>query len=119
MSLAHALLAEDDAHIRTLEYLGTALVTRKRQYGEGLTLLDRAVVLSPQDPGLWYGRGWCYEFAAHEQHRRLQAPLPAVRTMYLEAAASFQHCLALKPEGKLADDAKDLLDHVENVLDGL
>jgi hypothetical protein len=36
--------------------------------------------------------------------------------LYSEAAHSFQRCLALHPDGKLRDDAEDLLDHVENEL---
>jgi tetratricopeptide (TPR) repeat protein len=102
-----------------MEFLALALVTRRRAYDEGLSFVDRAVETAPDDAGLWYTRGWCYEFAGHELRRRPRGHGLDPRTLYTAARESFQHCLALHPDGKLAGDAEDLLDHVENELRSL
>jgi hypothetical protein len=99
-----------------MEMLATLLVTRRHQFEEGLALLRRAVKLRPADAGLWYALGWCLEFAAHESSRRPALPSTGAPSWYAEAADAFRRCLALGPDGKLADDAADLLDHVENEL---
>jgi len=79
-------------------------------------MIEHAVSIKPADPGLWYALGWLAEFVAHESQRRSSAPAPDVRALYLRAEAAFQRCLGLQPEGKLKDDAEDLLDHVQNQL---
>ena len=110
-------LTLDGDLIEALEHLATVLVTRQRQYGEGLGMIDRALALRPDDAGLWYSHGWLYEFAGHEIRRRRPAAIDLdPRGLYETAALSFRHCLSLKPEGKLVGDAEDLLDHVENEL---
>ena len=95
------------------------LVTRRRAYREGLDAIERAVAARPEDAGLWYALGWCYEFAAHELRRRPPADAPVPRDLYERAAEGFRQCLGLHPDGKLQGDAEDLLDHVENVLSDL
>jgi hypothetical protein len=76
--------------------------------------------LHPDDAGLWYGLGWCTEFVAHEVRRRPQPDSDLDAAPLLERAAeAFRRCLALHPEGKLAGDAEDLLDHVDNELRSL
>ncbi len=110
-------LTLDGDLIEALEHLATVLVTRQRDYAGGLALIDRALALRPDDPGLWYSHGWLYEFAGHEIRRRRSAAVDLdPRGLYETAALSFRRCLSLKPEGKLVDDAEDLLDHVENEL---
>lgn len=99
--------------------MATLLITRQRRYAEGLRLIDRAVALRPDDAGIWYAAGWCYEFAAHEIGRRAAATDLDPRALYERAADAFRSCLALHPEGKLVGDAEDLLDHVENELRSL
>lgn len=100
-----------------LEHLGNLLVTRRRAYAEGIDALERAVAAAPDDPGLWYTLGWCCEFAAHELHRRHDATIALQPQALLEHAAdAFRRCLELNPDGKLRDDAEDLLEHVENEL---
>jgi tetratricopeptide (TPR) repeat protein len=94
-------------------------VARQRRFNEGLALIERAVQLRPDDAGLWYSLGWCCEFAAHERRRRASRSGTAPRALYERAAEAFRACLALRPDGKLADDAEDLLDHVENELRSL
>ena len=114
---AKLALTLDPNHAGSLEFLATALVARRHQYDEGLALIDRAVEVAPDDAGVWYARGWCYEFAAHELQRRpdQDSPLEPM-ALYDAAAESFRRCLALHPDGKLLDDAQDLLEHVENEL---
>lgn len=93
------------------------LVTRYRRYEEGLAFMERAVAARPDDAGLWYALGWCCEFAAHELRRRGgTGAQPDPRALYGRAAAAFRRCLTLDPQGKLRDDAEDLLDHVGNEL---
>ena len=105
--------------MEALEQLATLLITRRRQYAEGLALIDRAVALRPDDAGIQYALGWCYEFAAHEIQRRAPSTELDVRTLYERAADAFRQCLDLHPDGKLVGDAEDLLDHVENELRSL
>ena len=99
--------------------MATLLVTRRRQYAQGLALIDRAAALRPDDAGIWYAVGWCYEFGAHEIRRRAADADLDVRALYARAAEAFRRCLSLRPDGKLADDAGDLLEHVENELRSL
>jgi hypothetical protein len=116
-ALAREALASDAGCVEALEHLATVLVTRQRKHAEGLALIDEAVRVRKDDAGLWYARGWLYEFVAHETRRRqADAPPLSPRDRYEVAALSFRRCLELKPEGKLAGDAADLLDHVENEL---
>ena len=106
----------DPDYVEALEHMATHLITRSRKYAEGLALIERATALQPEDAGIWYALGWCTEFAAHELHRRASSTELDVHTLYERAAAAFRQCLALNPEGKLVDDAEDLLDHIENEL---
>ncbi len=92
-------------------------VSRRRQFDEGLELLQRAVDLRPDDAGLWYSLGWCCEFAAQAIRRSPAGDGAAASALYRRAADAFHRCLDLCPGGKLADDAADLLDLVENQLD--
>jgi uncharacterized protein HemY len=92
------------------------LVTRRRRYAEGLALIERAVALRPDDAGLWYTLGWLCEFVAHEAGRRPSSDTLEPRALYERAAAAFRTCIALRPEGKLLEDAADLLEHVEWVV---
>jgi hypothetical protein len=94
-------------------------VTRRRRFDEGLALIERAASLRSDDAGLWYSLGWCCEFVAHERRRRPAEAGIESRALYERAAGAFRACVALHPGGKLADDAADLLDHVENELRSL
>jgi hypothetical protein len=116
MQLARAALDADPDCIEALEHVGTVLVTRRGEHARGLEMIEHAVALHPDDAGLWYALGWAAEFAAHEQRRRGRRGETPPRDLYERAAEAFRRCLALKPEGKLAGDAEDLLDHIENEL---
>jgi tetratricopeptide (TPR) repeat protein len=93
-----------DAHA----YLGSTLVQRLGMYEEGLAELERAADLAPDDPAAHYTLGWCTEFVAHRASRR---PRPGIdpQELYKQAERSLRRCLDLHPQGKLLDDAKDLL----------
>ena len=121
VELARRAVEADPGNADALEHLATVLVTRRGRYAEGLELIERAVALRPDDAGMWYALGWCYEFAAHELRRRPPAAAGklAPRTLYERAEEAFHACLALRPDGKLQGDAEDLLDHVENTLRSL
>jgi tetratricopeptide (TPR) repeat protein len=119
IALTRRALEMDPEYAEALEHLGTLLVTRRRQYREGLDCLERAASARPDDAGTWYALAWCYEFAAHETARRPAGVDLNVRELYERSAEGFRRCLALNPEGKLQGDAEDLLDHVENELSTL
>ena len=99
-------LAPDFADARS--YLGSTLITRVGRYGEGLAELERAREAAPDDPTLHYTLGWCYEFVAYRTSRRPQAGLDP-DDLYSKAEASLRRTLELNPEGKIKDDAEDLL----------
>lgn len=116
IALTRDVLAIEPAHTPALEHLATVLITRRAAYDEGLALIERAVEARPDDAGLWYALGWCYEFAAHEIQRRGGGEALDPRMLYERSAGGFRRCLSLHPDGKLQGDAEDLLDHVENQL---
>jgi len=89
-------------------YLGSTLVTRQGRYLDGLTELEQAQEAAPDDPAIAYTLGWCYEFVAHRVSRRAQAGLDP-QELYRKAEAQLRRCLELNPQGKLKDDAQDLL----------
>lgn len=89
-------------------YIGSTLVQRSGRYAEGLAELERAKQDAPDDPALFYTLGWCSEFVAHRITRRPVAGFdPAA--LYAKAEQYLRRCLDLKPQGKLKDDASDLL----------
>jgi tetratricopeptide (TPR) repeat protein len=99
-------LAPDYADARS--YIGSTLVQRSGRYAEGLAELERAKQDAPGDPALFYTLGWCSEFVAHRLRRRPVAGLdPAA--LIAKAEQYLRRCLDLRPQGKLKDDASDLL----------
>jgi len=117
IDLARQAIEHDPHHAEALEHLGTLLITRRQRYAEGLAFVEGALAAREDDAGLWYSLGWCREFAAHEIRRRGAGDGSLdPKSLYELAADAFRRCLALRPEGKLVDDAADLLDHVENEL---
>lgn len=99
-------LAPDFADARS--YLGSTLVTRSGRFAEGLAELEEASEAAPDDATIHYTLGWAYEFVAHRVSRRPQAGLDPDE-LYRKAEASLRMTLELKPEGKIKDDAQDLL----------
>jgi tetratricopeptide (TPR) repeat protein len=94
-------------------YLGTTLVTRKLAFADGLAALEKAESLAPQDAGMVYGLGWCYEFVAYRLEHASEAPYRDPTELYHLAAQKLQRCIDLEPEQGLREDAEDLLAAIE------
>ena len=107
-------LAPEFADARS--YLGSTLITKQGRYTEGLAELERARESAMDDPALHYTIGWCYEFVSYRISRRSQTPATGggleSADLYRKAEASLRRCLELRPEGKLKDDAEDLLSSI-------
>ena len=110
---ARAALALEPQFADARSYLGSTLITKQGRYAEGLAELERARETALDDPALHYTIGWCYEFVAYRitQRPRRSAKGESLEPadLYRKAEASLRRCLELRPEGKLKDDAKDLL----------
>jgi tetratricopeptide (TPR) repeat protein len=110
---ARAALAFDPDYVPALSYLGTTLITRRLAFAEGLSLLERARDVAPDDPGVAYSLGWCYEFTAYRLEKLGRTPYRDPLELYELAASELQRCIDLKPEDKLREDAEDLLSSIE------
>ena len=98
-------------------YLGNTLVTRKRQFADGIAALERAAALCPDDAAVWYTLGWCQEFAANALARpkggrvRMNDQLAGdAETLYARAKQTMLHALTLHPEPGMRGDIEDILD---------
>ena len=98
-------------------YAGTTLVTRKLAFREGLAALERALALAPDDPGVNYSLGWCYEFVAYRLEKQATTPYRNPLQLYGLAAHFLQRCIELQPEQGLLEDAEDLLASIEPKLE--
>jgi tetratricopeptide (TPR) repeat protein len=115
---AKAALQIDADYVPALSYLGTTLITRKLSYAEGLGVLERAKDVAPEDPGVAYSLGWCYEFVAYRLEKLGRTPLREPQggayrdplELYELAVGELERCLTLEPEEKLREDAEDLLE---------
>jgi tetratricopeptide (TPR) repeat protein len=107
-----ALEAQPD-YVEAWTYYGTTLITRRLVFPEGLEALERAAELSPDDPGVAYSLGWCYEFVAYRLEKLPTKPYRDPTELYRLAADQLRQCIALNPEQGLKDDAQDLLDSIE------
>jgi tetratricopeptide (TPR) repeat protein len=107
-----AIEAQPD-YVEAWMYYGTTLVTRRLAFPEGLEALERATDLAPDDAGVVYSMGWCYEFVAYRLEKQATKPYRDPLELYRLAAERLQHCIALDPEQGLKDDAQDLLDSIE------
>ncbi len=113
VGLARQALELDPSYAEAREYLGTTLVTRLRRFDEGLAEMERALEDAPDSASLLYALGWCYEFVAHARGREPSGAGEA-SALYRKAANYLRRCLALAPEGKLREDAEDLLEVIEH-----
>ncbi|HEX5370980.1 MAG TPA: tetratricopeptide repeat protein [Dehalococcoidia bacterium] len=100
-------------YVDAWSYLGTTLITRRLTFPEGLAALERAYELAPDDAGIVYGLGWCYEFVAYRLQHSAGTPYRDPIQLYRLAAAMLQRCIDLNPEKGLRDDAEDLLASIE------
>jgi len=94
-------------------YLGTTLVTRKLRFQEGLQMLERAAELAPDDPGVQYSLGWCYEFVAYRLTKQATKPYRDPDDLFELAMDCLKRCIQLDPEQGLKEDAEDLLASIE------
>jgi tetratricopeptide (TPR) repeat protein len=94
-------------------YLGTTLITRRLDFSNGLAALDRSAELAPDDPGVNYTLGWCYEFVAYRLSRQ-GSGAGDPEELFDRAARYLRHCIELNPEQGLKEDAEDLLAAIEN-----
>jgi tetratricopeptide (TPR) repeat protein len=108
---ARAALERAPGYADARAYIGSTLVQRLARYADGLDELRRAVADAPDDPATHYTLGWCAEFVAHRISRR---PIEGLDpdALYAEAERELRRCLELKPDGKLRDDAADLLSSI-------
>jgi tetratricopeptide (TPR) repeat protein len=96
-------------------YLGSTLVTRQRQFADGLAALRHAVDLAPEDATILYTTGWCEEYAANALERprhRHQAVAEDAPALYGLARAHFLRALDANPDDLLKGDIEDMLDVV-------
>jgi tetratricopeptide (TPR) repeat protein len=98
-------------------YYGTTLITRRLAFPDGLAALEQALDLAPDDPGVNYSLGWCYEFVAYRLEKQSTQPYRDPLELYRLAAQYLQRCIDLNPEQGLQDDAQDLLTSIEARLD--
>lgn len=123
-ALAEARRAIDLApdYVDAWTYYGTTLVTRRLAYQEGLAALEHAAEIAPDDPGVNYSLGWCYEFVAYRVEKLRPEPGEGESTrpyrdpveLYRLAAERLQRCIDLNPEQGLKEDAEDLLHSIED-----
>ena len=95
-------------------YLGTTLITRRLGFEAGLAALEHALALAPDDPGVQYSAGWCYEFVAYRLARQGGQPFRDPEELLRLAADHLRRCIALDPEPGLKEDAQDLLQSIED-----
>jgi tetratricopeptide (TPR) repeat protein len=115
--MARQALERDPDYVDALSYVGTTLVTRRLSYKEGLRMLELALELAPDDPGVNYSLGWCYEFVAYRLEKAATKPYRDTLELYRLAAERLQRTIDLNPEQKLREDAEDLLTSVKERLE--
>jgi tetratricopeptide (TPR) repeat protein len=116
ITTAQQALEGNRNNVDGLVYLGTTLVTRRLAFEDGLALLERAYEVAPDDPGVNYSLGWCYEFVAYRLEKDAGRAYRDPIELYELAATHLQRCIDLNPEQGLKDDAQDLLDSILNRL---
>ena len=110
---ARAALDFDPGYTDALTYLGTTLITRRLDFRGGLVYLEKAVGLAPDDAGVHYSLGWCYEFVAYRLEKQATSAYRDPIELYELAAKELQRCIDLDPEPGLKADAEDLLDSIQ------
>ena len=113
LAAARAAIEAQPDYTEAWMYLGTTLITRRLAFQDGLAALERAFELAPDDAGVAYSMGWCYEFVAYRLEKQATKPYRDPLELYRLGADRLRHCIALKPEQGLRDDAQDLLDSIE------
>jgi tetratricopeptide (TPR) repeat protein len=110
---ARAALDFDSGYTEALTYLGTTLITRRLDFRGGLVYLEKAAQLAPDDAGVHYSLGWCYEFVAYRLEKQATSAYRDPIELYELGAAELQRCIDLDPEAGLKADAEDLLESIQ------
>jgi tetratricopeptide (TPR) repeat protein len=113
LATVRAAIEARPGYVEAWMYLGTTLITRRLAFAEGLEALERAYRLDPDDPGVVYSMGWCYEFVAYRLEKQATKPYRDPLELYRLAAERLRECIALEPEQGLKEDAEDLLESIE------
>ena len=113
LTAARAAIEARPDYVEAWMYTGTTLITRRLAFADGLVALERASTLAPDDAGVSYSLGWCYEFVAYRLEKQATKPYRDPIELYRLAAGCLRHCIALEPEQGLKADAQDLLDSIE------
>lgn len=95
-----------------MTYIGTTLITRLMRFPEGLSILERAAEVAPEDAGVWYSLGWCQEFVAYRLSKLATTPYRDPFELWELASQSLQRCIDLDPEPGLREDAEDLQESI-------
>jgi tetratricopeptide (TPR) repeat protein len=114
LAKAHAAIERAPEFGEAYAYLGNTLVTRRRQFADGLAAMEQAIALLPEDATVRYTLGWCREFVAHAIERGRGGSFQSISddapTLYSRARETFLHALALDPDPGLRGDIEDMLD---------
>jgi tetratricopeptide (TPR) repeat protein len=113
LALARQAIDLDPALAEAWMYLGTTLITRRLRFQEGLDALERAGELAPDDPGVQYSLGWCYEFVAYRLSKQATKPYRDPYELWDIAAEHLRRVIEIGTDQGLSDDARDLLDSIE------
>jgi tetratricopeptide (TPR) repeat protein len=117
ISEARAALDLQPDYVEALTYLGTTFITRRLAFQDGLRFLERAAELAPDDAGVHYSLGWCYEFVAYRLEKQATMAYRDPIELYELAAEQLQRCIDLDPEPGLKADAEDLLASIQTRLE--
>jgi Flp pilus assembly protein TadD len=94
-------------------YLGTTLATRLLRFEEGLSALEKAQELAPDDDGLQYSLGWTYEFVAYRLSKQATRPYRDPEDLFELAMEHLRRCIEITDDQGLKEDAQDLLASIE------
>jgi tetratricopeptide (TPR) repeat protein len=117
LAAARRAIEIEPRFVEAWTYLGTTLVTRRLAFREGLEALEHAAQLAPDDAGVHYSLGWCYEFVAYRLEKQATRPYRDPVELYELAAEHLQRCIDLDPEEGLREDAEDLLESITKRLE--
>jgi len=115
VAMVHKAIAIDPDFAEAYAYLGNTLVTRTRQFDEGLQALRHAIKLAPKDSTILYTTGWCEEYVANalEKPRRKHQAVPEnAEELYAVAKLHFLKALKFTSDPQLIGDIEDMLDVV-------
>tara|TARA_B100000029_G_C17608988_1_gene968589 strand:+ start:934 stop:1401 length:468 start_codon:yes stop_codon:yes gene_type:complete len=115
IKMVHKAIAIDPDFAEAYAYLGNTLVTRTRQFDQGLQALRHAVKLAPEDATILYTTGWCEEYIANalEKPRHKHQAVPEnSKELYIKARLHFLEALKLTSDLQLIGDIEDMLDVV-------